>query len=55
VNGAEETVKGEPVTAVYFVAFGGSVVGAGGVTVRVVSLAVEPVFQVPLEGLRVRV
>ena len=32
VNGEAETVKGEPVIAVYFVELGGSVVGAGGVT-----------------------
>ena len=48
------TLKGEPVTAVYLVALGSSVVGAGGVIVRVVSMAVRVVFQVPKEGLSVR-
>ena len=55
VNGEAETVTGEPVTAVYSRGSGGVVVGAGGVIVREVSLAVAPAVQVPVVEDRVRV
>ena len=55
VRGTVVSVNGLPVIAVYLVGLGGSEGGAGGITVLDVSLAVEPVFQVPVEGERVRV
>ena len=59
LNGVPVRLRGlKPVIGVYLVAggtAGGNTVGAGGVTTRVVSIAVLPTPQAPVDGLRVRV